>query len=310
MSTPRAFPIASRLGLATATLMFGLVVIGSVVRTTGSGLACPDWPLCHGRLIPPLQFNVLIEWTHRLVALLVSGLLFATVGWVLAHRVTRTRLGGLAVLAIGLLALQVLLGALTVWRLLSPLVVSSHLAVALLLFATLWRLALTARAETGTQVEPRAERAPGLLPLVTLATLLVYAQAVLGGAVSTSGASLACPDWPTCNGEWLPALSGLAGLQVMHRITAYVVVLVMVGLAIATRGASDPLVRGGGRLALGLTLLQVVLGVSNVLMRVPVWLSALHLANAAAILVCLVTLLTRLQRLPAHRTLLVPAEAR
>src|SRR5439155_9038716 len=77
MSSARAFARTSRLALVTATLMFGLIVIGSIVRTTGSGLACPDWPLCQGQIVPPFQFNVLIEWFHRLVALLVSLLLFA-----------------------------------------------------------------------------------------------------------------------------------------------------------------------------------------------------------------------------------------
>ena len=145
------FRIASRLALTTVILMFGLIIIGSIVRTTGSGLACPDWPLCQGRLIPPLQFNVLIEWFHRLVALLVSLMLFVTVVWVLAHAPLRARLGGLAGLAIVLLLAQILLGALTVWKLLDPGVVGGHLGVALLLFSTMLTLALAAaqQAESG-----------------------------------------------------------------------------------------------------------------------------------------------------------------
>jgi len=119
--------------------MFGLIVLGSVVRTTGSGLACPDWPLCHGQLIPPLQFNIMLEWVHRLVALLVSVLLASTAAWVYARGAVRARLGGLVTIALGLLAAQVLLGALTVWKLLDPGVVGGHLAVGLLLFSTNFR---------------------------------------------------------------------------------------------------------------------------------------------------------------------------
>jgi len=65
-------PSSAAFGVTTALLMYALILIGSVVRTTGSGLACPDWPLCQGRLIPRFEFHVLIEWFHRLLALLVS----------------------------------------------------------------------------------------------------------------------------------------------------------------------------------------------------------------------------------------------
>jgi cytochrome c oxidase assembly protein subunit 15 len=310
MSSPRAFAVASRLGLATTLLLFGLIVLGSVVRTTGSGLACPDWPLCHGRLIPPFQFNVLVEWFHRLVALLASLLLAVTVTWTLARRETRGRLGGLALLAVGLLAVQVLLGALTVWHLLHPSVVSSHLGVALLLLATLVTYTLVARAGAGGEAIGRARRPAGLLPLLAGATALTFGQALLGGIVSTSHAGLVCPDWPTCNGEWLPPLEGLVGLQMMHRLGAYALTLAMGVVAIATRGTPDAGLRAGGRLALLLTLVQVGLGVSNVLLRTPVWLSAVHLGVAAGLLALCVTLTFRVARLPAGAARLVPAEAR
>jgi len=268
--------------------MFGLIVVGSIVRTTGSGLACPDWPLCEGRLIPRLDPHVLIEWLHRLLALLVSLLLAATALWVLGHRETRARLGGLVALALGLLVVQVLLGALTVWKLLSPAVVSSHLAVALLLFSTLLVIALAAgdEAEAGPErlQHQRTPRPPGLLPLFALTTLLLYGQAVLGGVVSTSGASLACPDWPTCRGEWLPPLDGLVGIQMAHRIGAYLLIAMLAVLIVRARNAADPLVARVGGALLGLAVGQMAIGVVNIVVGIHAWLSALHLANAAGML--------------------------
>ena len=308
MSTERRFRVAFRLGLSTVVVMFGLMVLGSIVRTTGSGLACPDWPLCHGQLIPPMRFDVLIEWSHRLVALIVSLQLAALSGWVVLHRELRARLGGLVALALGLLAAQILLGALTVWKLLDPGIVGGHLAVALMLFSTVLTLTLAAGAEADP-VPAAGHRPPGLLPLAALATIATFGQAVLGGMVSTHHAGLACPDWPTCNGEWLPPLVGGVALQVFHRFAAYALVILVVIAAMRAHSAPDPAIRAGAVLASSLVLAQVGLGVCNVLLGTPTWLSALHLATAITILAMLVTVTFRTAALPAAATRLEPAPA-
>ena len=183
MPAARDFAVTARLATPTAVLMLVLIVVGSVVRTTGSGLSCPDWPLCHGKLIPPFQFNILMEWFHRLLALLTGVGLFATSAWTFAHREVRSQLGGLAALCLALFFSQALLGALTVWRLLDPSIVSGHLAVALLLFAALLTLALVAHHEAAPEPRPLV-RTGGLRTGYALASLAVWAQAVLGGMVS------------------------------------------------------------------------------------------------------------------------------
>lgn len=299
MSPTGAFRTVSRLATATAVLMFALIVVGSIVRTTGSGLSCPDWPLCHGRLIPPFQFNILMEWFHRLLALLVGLLLFATAATALAKRETRGRLGGLAALSIALYFAQALLGALTVWKLLDPSVVSGHLAVGLLLFATLVTLAVSAGLEAapGALAEAGA-RTPDQLPLFAAATVLTWCQAVLGGMVSTHHASLACPDWPTCNGEWFPPLTGLVGLQVAHRWGGYLLTIVMFAVTFRSRRAGDGVVRYVGHLLPRLVLIQVALGVVNVFLGIPVWVSALHLGNASLMLALALVATLRLAAQP------------
>jgi cytochrome c oxidase assembly protein subunit 15 len=295
----RDFGIASGLALATSLLMFGLIVVGSVVRTTGSGLSCPDWPLCEGRWIPRADPHVWIEWSHRLLALLVSLGVLATTMWALARPAVRARLGGFVLSAVVLLVVQILLGALTVWKLLSPAVVSSHLAVALLLFSVLLSTAWVARTHADADFEGAPSRPPGLLAITAIATIAVYVQAVLGGVVSTSHAGLACPDWPTCLGEWFPPMRGLIGLQMAHRWGAYAVTLLVLIASLIARTAPDAAVRASARLALMLVVAQVVLGVSNVLLGTPPWLSAMHLANAAAILGILVLTTCRVATLPA-----------
>ena len=301
MSANRAFRVASSIGLATTLLVFALIVLGSVVRTTGSGLACPDWPLCQGRLIPPWQFNVMVEWSHRLVALLVSLLVLSLAGWSLSQGPLRRRLGGLAVLAVALLATQVLLGALTVWKLLDPSVVSGHLGVALLLFATLLSYTLVAQRAAETDEPPsRPVRPAGLWPAFLGATLLTFLQALVGGMVSTHHASLACPEWPTCNGQWFPALEGLVGLHMLHRFGAYLLTAVVMVAASMSRVAPDPGVQAGGRMALMLVVAQTVMGVCNVFLGAPVWLSAAHLATAVAVFGVLIATTFRVAALPAR----------
>jgi heme a synthase len=300
MASSRAFQLAARFATTTAALMFGLIVVGSVVRTTGSGLSCPDWPLCQGQLIPPMQFNVFLEWFHRLIALCVGLLLFATAGVVVRGRDTRRALGGLAALAVTLYFAQALLGALTVWKLLDPSIVSGHLAVGLLLFSTLVTIALLAREHVRAPGAPAtAPRPAGLLPLFATATVLVYAQAILGGMVSTNHASLACPDWPRCNGEWFPALEGLVGLQVLHRLGGYALAVVLFLVAGSSGRASAPSVRVIGVLAPMLALVQIAVGVINVLLGIPVWVSALHLGNATLILGLMLVATFRLAAMPA-----------
>ncbi len=315
MSSARAFRLASRLGSATTLLMFGLMILGSIVRTTGSGLACPDWPLCHGKLIPPFQFNVLIEWFHRLVALLVSLCVLGLAVLTVAHRDLRSRLGGLLALVGGLLAVQILLGALTVWKLLDPGVVGGHLAVALVLFSSMLIYTLVAEREAEADEAPNVaaetvERPRGLVPLFAITAFATWGQAVLGGMVSSHGAALACPEWPTCNGAWFPPLEGLVGLQMLHRYGAYALVALIALTAWRAASVGDPGLRDGSRMALLLTGAQIALGICNVFLRAPVWLSAAHLATATAILGLLVALTLRAAALPAEARTFDPVPAR
>jgi cytochrome c oxidase assembly protein subunit 15 len=198
---------------------------------------------------------------------------------------------------------MIVLGALTVWKLLDPSVVSGHLAVALLLFVCVLTMTLSAHQAAGdAPVFDDAPRPAGLLPGFAIVTGLTYAQALLGGMVSTNHAGLVCPEWPTCNGQWFPPLEGLVGLQMLHRYGAYTLTLALLVMTARARAAADPILRVWAQGALALTAGQVVLGVCNVFLATPVWLSAAHLATAEAILGVLVTVTFRAAMLPARAT--------
>jgi len=272
-----------RLARATCLAAFGLIVLGGVVRSTGSGLACPDWPLCHGRLLPPLQPQVLFEWGHRLVALLVSVGTVALAVLVYSRPLARARLGRLMALVLGLLATQIVLGALTVWKLLAFGIVTLHLANAVLFFGALLALTERAAGESGgiAMAAGAAGARRGPWALFAIATAATLAQTLLGGLVSTSHAGLACPDFPTCRGEWLPTMGGLVGLQMAHRAGAYALALLVAWVSWRARRAADPRLVVTAALAPALVVLQIVLGAFNVLLAVPVWITAAHLATAA-----------------------------
>jgi heme A synthase len=125
-----------RLSLFTAVSVYVLIVLGGIVTSTGSQLACPDWPLCNGRIIPTFTIPVIIEYTHRLWTLLVTALVVATAifAWKTYH--WSNRITKFATLTLVLLWGQVILGMLTVESGALPAVVTSHLALATLVFAS------------------------------------------------------------------------------------------------------------------------------------------------------------------------------
>jgi heme A synthase len=259
----------------TVGALFALMAIGNVVSATGSGLACPDWPLCHGRLVPPARPDVLVEYGHRLTAALTSVLLVTTV--VLTMRQAGgggARRLGWALLA--MLAVQIALGGITVLFGLPHLVSTAHLVNALLILGGL--VALAAGPGTPAVAAPRLRR----MVLVGLVVLLV--QLALGGYVRHSGAGLACPDFPLCSGDVVPA----HWLGIMHWIHRWLGVALMGFFVHLSAMAWPTPLRAPTMLALALAVLQVVLGILTVLVRLDPAARAAHAAVGYALWAVLV----------------------
>ena len=268
-----------------SVLVFLLIVLGGVVRIMGAGLSCPDWPFCFGKIIPPFDSLVFLEWFHRLIAAIVS-ILVAVAAWIIfvcPH--FRKSLGKLMVVALGLLILQIFLGAATVWGLLAPGTVALHLAIGYGFFAHCLLMAL--------KVEDRTKRPslgkPPLWKLSVLVLAVVYMQVVLGGMVSSHYAGLACPDFPTCFGEWVPTLVGPIKYQFFHRVGALLVTVSLMILLFSVR-------KGGisqrGRMALRMSaiflMLQIGIGVGAIHSQLALWTRIAHVAIAAALFASMV----------------------
>lgn len=258
------------------------------MRVTGSGLGCPDWPLCHGSLIPPFEAPVLIEYSHRLAAAVVSLLVVAVAMVALwRHRSQRSLLVP-SLVALGLLVVQIVLGGVTVLLELPPTIVTAHLGTAMALLGTLTFLAAQSRrVEAGAPLGP----APVSPRLARWTVLAAYAQILIGSYVVGSGAALACPDVVDClNGRFFIG-APLQDIQMTHRLVAFTVLVLTALLAVSGwRARREPAVRA---LALGvaaLVVVQIALGMLNVAYLLPLGLRAAHLANAAAIFGLLVAL--------------------
>lgn len=282
------FPRMSRLRIlafVTAAATYALIVLGAWVRITGSGMGCgDDWPLCNGRLIPTLgDLPTVIEWSHRLAALVVSLLVGALA--VCAYLYGRT--GGLdagarvrpAMLAAALLVAQVLLGAVTVWLELPPAVVTLHLATALALLAALLVTALRASPSRPGTAVPRVRR--GIVAVVALGAATV----LLGGATASLAAGASCQGFPLCSGQWWPAdgASSLPQIHWLHRLAAYALLLHLAGIALRLR-------RPPAWTALTLAASQVAVAVVMVLGALPAEWRALHAAVGTGLWACLVWL--------------------
>lgn len=281
MSSDRPLPATARpvaLGFRVlAVITYVLLVFGATVRVHGAGLACPDWPLCFGEVIPQLDFQIFLEWGHRALAGSVSLGFVGLSILALRDPAMRARVGWVIAAAVAVLAIQIVLGGLTVLHLLAYWSVTLHLLAGNLFFALLLGISIRlSPAPTPTPVSPAAR---GLL-FATTAMWVV--QMALGGLVSSNYAGLACTEWPTCNGGvWFPALDGIIGLQIFHRLGAYTLTALAIALRVVANG--DAALRPAANLALGLVLVQVGVGITNVLLAMPVELAIAHSAVGAAI---------------------------
>ena len=259
------------------------MTLGALVRAHEAGLACPDWPLCFGEVIPEFDLKVAFEWSHRALAgaisLVFAGLAVAT----LRHPGLGPALRGHLIVAAVLLGVQILLGALTVWELLAAWTVTSHLmtgsAFAVALLFTALRLRELSREEPAGRPAPTAgERA-----VITATAALLVLQIAIGGLVSSTFAGLACPEWPTCNGgQWFPSWAGSVGLHLIHRTNGYLVLgMLAASFAVARR---TPGLRGLTAAAAAIGLVQVLVGISNVVLALPVEVTGLHSFLAAVLL--------------------------
>ena len=265
-----------RLAVTTIAATFVLIAVGGLVRATDSGLGCPDWPRCFGKLVPPAELHAWIEHSHRLVASVVMVL----VAWlvVAAWRTGQDKVvRRAAVAALVMVLAQALIGAFVVWWKLRADSVTLHLATALALVALL--IFIDFRARWPSDRSRRSGQDRGFVRLVAAAAGLLYLQMLVGSTVTGHQAGLAYPL-----GVLLPDLGpGVARVQLAHRTLAALVAVVVAAVWVAARRTqrAHPTVTRLAGYATGLVAVQIGLGVANVANRLSALTVVPHLAVGA-----------------------------
>jgi len=261
--------------IAIATLL--LMAIGSATRVMNAGLACPDWPLCYGQLVPSKQMNlqVFLEWFHRLDASLIGLSTIALTGlsWWYKRELPQW-LPITSTFALGLIVFQGILGGLTVTELLRFDIVTAHLGTAMLFFSTLIIMGASLTPYQGTGV------AGNLYWGGLIAAILVYVQSLLGGLVASRWAL------HQCFGD--SQLCVVMNSHIIGVFPATLATLIVVFLAWRTP-ALHPLLRKFAQVAFGLVGLQIILGIATFKLHLQVEpLTVAHHTVGAALLGTLV----------------------
>ena len=272
-----------RVAWAATIITYFLIALGGTVLATDSGLSCPDWPLCFGQAYYSGTFHVFLEQFHRFTAATVSVLIALVVVGIIAWARKDRALLTLAIAAPILLAIQIVLGGLTVLWKLPPQIITAHLATALALFALVITIAVLSGKRTSSKEHPAKTRKFAQLAISN--ALLVYILMLMGSYVTGSGAVLACPGWPFCTPASWAVSNHLASINILHRVYAVFVGLVTLWTVISAmrrwrvaRGQAIVGLVGGV-----LFVWQAIVGGLIVLLNEPAFVAGLHLALATAV---------------------------
>lgn len=318
-----------RLAVFAVIIAFCVIVLGAWVRLSHAGLGCPDWPGCYGQLtwpdaveeiatanqaFPERPFESDKAWRemiHRYLAGALMLLVFA-MGW-LAWRGPENyrKFRGLTTVLAMVIIFQALLGMWTVTLKLKPIIVMAHLLGGLTSFSLLLWIMFSSRSQFIDKPSMSVRR---MRDSIIFAIVILCLQIALGGWTSANYAALACPDFPMCGGQWWPDTNFREGfvlwreigvnyegglldqpsriaIHLAHRIGAVITLIVLITLAI--RSLKIPRLRTGGQVLMSLVMVQVTLGILNVVLYLPLQNAVAHNAGAALLLATLLGLLNK-----------------
>jgi len=290
-----------RLAFLTAFFAYLQIALGGVVRVTGSGLGCPDWPLCHGRPYPAADIHSIIEYSHRSVGTITGVLLIGTVAlaWVV-FRQRRPLVAWLATASLVAIAAEGALGGVVVANELASWLVLVHLGLAMIIIGFLIATAvMSLPASTGAS-DPSFRR------LAAVAAALTYGLLLTGSTVVASSADEGCRAWPLCASGFAFDFAGANAFTMLHRGAVLVIGAVLVYTLI--QALRHPATKAAALATLVVLGLQVVVGAGAAVTGAALF-NGLHVAMAtlvwAGMLSIALVTLPRADRRPALSRLAV-----
>lgn len=326
--------IFNKLVLVATLLAVCVVVLGAYVRLSDAGLGCPDWPGCYGTLTVPQSESAIAhaqatypdspvehgkawkEMIHRYLAGALGLLVLAIFAqaWRMRDQIKVAK--WLPTFLLVLIVFQAALGMWTVTLLLRPIIVSAHLIGGM---STLAILTWIAHRHWGVITDK--EQSQNMRIWVRGAILVLFMQIFLGGWTSTNYAALACTDFPTCHGMWFPEmdfsnafnwfrelgvanngeplhLAAYTAIQWTHRIGALVTFVYIGWLGLSL--LKQPQLKKTAHIMLGLLVIQIILGIANLVLHLPLALAVGHNMGAALLLMSVVVLNSKITALKAR----------
>tara|TARA_B110000008_G_scaffold131882_1_gene133985 strand:- start:987 stop:1937 length:951 start_codon:yes stop_codon:yes gene_type:complete len=278
-------------------LIFIQISLGSAVRLTGSGLSCPDWPLCYGLWFPDQDklskitdvnyefYQIMLEWIHRFNAAIfiapVTLLLFFVGLKATKNRKIKTILYSIMIV----LAMQGLMGGFTVFDKNSPWSVAAHLGFALgLMFLVIKIFLVSLRLKT---IKPLPNKNKKIF-ILYITIIIVLATMLMGAIVSKSGSSLACDLWPQCSSDGDSLLQYNKIIHISHRflavISAIFIVLVVYNY---NQIIKYKIISNIRNILILLTTLQILLGATVIFTELNLFIAMLHQSIAVLIFIVL-----------------------
>ncbi|MGH8995441.1 MAG: COX15/CtaA family protein [Acidimicrobiales bacterium] len=295
-----------RLSIASLVAVCLIVLTGAAVRLTGSGLGCPDWPSCYQRqLTPQLSFHPVVEFSNRLVTVVLTVLIAATLLAAIRRRPFRADLTWLSVGLLGGVVAQAVIGAIAVYTKLNPYVVVLHFLASMALVAVVVLLVHRSNRDyspgTGTALVPKAIRLGARALLVLLGTVLV-------AGTFTTGAG---PHAGNAQGQLVARRIPIAfrDMAELHSSLAILLVGVAVGLTVALHAMAVPeRIRRAARILCGTLVLQAAVGYTQYFTHLPAALVEVHVLGATALVVGSMQFFVSLTDHPPEKTAVVMGE--
>ena len=321
-----------KVALAATALAVIVVGLGAFTRLKHAGLGCPDWPGCYGHVwAPQAEHDIAsanaafpnmpvqldktwLEMVHRYFAGSLVLLTLALLALAVKHRHRPAQPLKLPIFIFAFIILQALFGMWTVTLKLWPQVVTTHLLGGFTMLSSLWLLTMRLNNRNWRLSDRELNRVVALRPWALLGLLMVIGQIALGGWTTSNYAAVACPDFPTCQGKWLPAMDFRSGFNVLqgigpnylggrmdnlartaihftHRMGAVATAVYIAFLAwrLLARAAL-PETRRMALVLVVLVIVQIGLGISNIVFQFPLGVAVAHNLCGALLLLALVTL--------------------